>query len=58
MYEMPLRIRASVFIRPTALSGDVVQNVLFFFQEYLNIGEFAVSIGFVHATPCFSVVIG
>ena len=57
MYEMPLRTRASVFIRPTGLSGGVVKNV-HLFQEYLNMGEFAVLSGFVHATYCSSVMIG
>jgi len=33
MYEMPLRTRASVFSRPTGLSGGVVKNV-HFSQEY------------------------
>jgi hypothetical protein len=57
MYEMPLRTRPSVFIRPADLSGVAVRNV-HFFQEYLNIGEFAVLSGLVHPTHCSSVMIG
>jgi hypothetical protein len=41
MYEMPLRTRASVFVRLTGLSVGVVKNA-HFFQEYLNMGKFAV----------------